>query len=119
MIANTIFNPNFSNINYVQYQRGLQMTEMKSEGHATLAVHIEDLHHASNGDPINLSRYIGLYFSSKNPSNLTETFFPPKLCTEVMSDVDHAFWEEFERYAIFDLKSTYCPDTSSFTLGAD
>ena len=61
------------------------MTPLKSEGHATLAVHLEDLHYATNGETDDLARYIGLYFSSKNLKDLSETFFPAKLCTEVMT----------------------------------
>ena len=81
-----------------------------TDGHASLAIRIEDLHHGY--EMKNTSRYVRPYFSLRNTVNDTEVFLKPALCRDVF-DAPDSFWTDFEEDTNQPVDELYCPDLES------
>ena len=92
------------------------MIAFDSEGSASIGVYLEDLN--KDAQPTDLSRYVGIYFASRNltTKERTETYLAPVLCSQIMTKVPQYFWNDLEEHSSLSVDELYCPDTSSFTL---
>ena len=109
-----IFNPNYSNFTYTEYMTVDSDISYETGGTSSLAILVSQLF--KEDERIDLKRYVGLYFSTRNSVTKEESFISPALCTEVLDHVPQSFWDTYSYDSSIDLDKLYCPDLHSYTL---